>query len=114
MGMQTADGKLEELHEKVSKLEQNKSDKDSKLSSLIAVLNQSGFGGGSRSGTPIRGRVRMRSGGGGGGNDIVDVDGVRNKIRDVVTKLEKVEKEKDELIGRIEMLKLANENLVQK
>ena len=108
--MQAADGKIKELNEKVSKLEQNKSEQDSKLSSLTAVLNQSGFGGGSRSGTPIRGRVRMRSGG--GGIDNVDVDGVRNKIRDIVAKLEKVEKEKDELMGRIEMLKLANENLV--
>merc|ERR550539_2278803 len=49
----------------------------------------------------------MRSG---GADTSMDIDTVRNKIRDLVSRLERAEK--DELYGRVEMLKLANENLV--
>ena len=42
----------------------------------------------------------------------MDMDTVRMRVRDLVARLERATKEKEELHGRIEMLKVANENLV--
>ena len=107
--VQSGEKQRQEMTERISRLEQSEAAQQSKLSSLSSVLNQSGLGVTSRSNTPVRGRVRMRSG---GADTSMDIDTVRNKIRDLVTRLERAEKEKDELYGRVEMLKLANENLV--
>ena len=104
--LELLDNELKEQNELILKLEQSKTDHDAKLSSIASVLNQTGYYG-SRSGTPVRSRVRIRS-----GSDLRDADCVKNRIRDLVNKLEKVEKEKEEMLGRIEMLKLTNENLI--
>ena len=104
--LQDADCKIRDSADLIKKLEESRNDQELKLSSIGAALNQSGFGV-SRSGTPVRGRLRLRS-----GEASPDVDSVRNRIRELVVKVDKMEKDKGELMGRIEMLKLANENLV--
>ena len=101
----------QDMSERISRLEQSEAAQQFKLSSLSSLLTQPGLGpsSSSRSATPVRGRVRLRSG---GGETNMDIDTLRNRIRDLVTRLEKADKEKEELHGRVDMLKLANENLV--
>ena len=104
--LQDSDNKVRESSDLITSLEQSKNEQEAKITSISLALNQSGLGV-SRSGTPVRGRVRLRS-----GEQSPDVDNVRSRIRELVVKVEKMEKERGELSGRIEMLKLANENLV--
>jgi len=109
--LQAGEGKIREMAETISRLEQNRMEADTKLVSIGQALGQVGVG--SRVGTPTRGRSRLRSGGRMvGGETVLEVETVRNNVRDLVVRVERVEKEKEELTGRLEMLKLANENLV--
>ena len=108
MKVQSGEKQRQEMKETIGLLEESQAAQEAKMSGLSSVLSQSVVGA-SRSGTPVRGRVRMRSGGGG---DIMDMDTVRMRVRDLVARLERATKEKEELHGRIEMLKVANENLV--
>ena len=73
--VQTGESQREELKETVRRLEESQSAQEGRLAGLSSVLSQAGLAGGSRAATPVRGRVRVRSGGGGGGEGGGGVDG---------------------------------------
>ena len=111
LAMHTREGKLTELVETISRLEKQKSEIESKVSSLGSALNQT-LNMGRVSTPPRHGRSRMLSGGSTLAADTVEVDVIRSRVRDLLVRLERVDKEKDELTARMELLKTANENLV--
>ena len=102
------EGKVQEMEEVIAKLDQSKSFLEQKFASLNQALTQADTG--NRIGTPISGRRRFRSGGL-LTEDFIGVDAVVRRIFDILGKLETVNKEKEELMGRLEMLRQTNQNL---
>ena len=120
------EGRLSEMRSLVEKLEGGKRDLEVKLGNVSAILRDARSRS-SRPATPTRTRSRAADspwrasatslsqvdggGGGGGGNGLVDLETVRNGVRDIVGRATGAERERDELREELSTSRRLNDDL---
>ena len=117
------EGRLSEMHGLVERLEGGKKDLEVKLANVSAILRDARSR--SRPATPTRTRSRgadspwrasassmsQVDGNGGGGNGLIDLDTVRNGVRDIVGRATAAEKERDDIREELSTSQRLNDDL---